>query len=247
MESITYILRISYDGTNYFGWQKQPNVLTVQTVLEEALNKLFGTSIKTAGASRTDCGVHAEEQVVSFAAQRRYEPDDLPHRLNKMLPDDISVIRADVTDKKFSARFDSKAKIYRYEILLTKNPLRMRYGWWCRKLSENSLPILNDAASLIIGTHDFSAFSILQDLPEEPLCNIIRAEWKLVDSNASHFFIEGNRFLHKMVRSLVGAMIDIATGHISIDDFKTMLDEGRRVREFRNAPANGLTLVKVRY
>ena len=126
----TYILHISYDGTNYFGWQKQPDVSTIQETLENALRKIFDDkSLKTTGSSRTDRGVHAEMQVVSFSAPQKYEADELTDRLNKMLPDDIAIVGARCADKKFNARFDAKGKIYRYKIISSKKALLSRYAW----------------------------------------------------------------------------------------------------------------------
>ena len=248
---VTYILKLCYDGTNYYGWQKQPDVPTVQGVLEENLRKLFSfRSLRTVGASRTDRGVHAEGQVASFAAPMKYEADDLAKRLNKMLPDDIAVVESRVSSGRFNARFDAKAKLYRYTILLQKNPLLMRYGWWLKSLKSSSisslLEALNEMARNITGSHDFSAFSVVRDLPENPLCDIYDARWEVVDSTL-RFEIRGNRFLHKMVRSLVGGMVDALLGKLDADEFTLMINTGKRTAEYITAPSRGLTLVEVEY
>ncbi len=247
----TYILHISYDGTDYFGWQKQPDVPTIQETIENALLKLFsGSTIKTTGSSRTDRGVHAEMQVVSFSAQRKYEADELANRLNKMLPHNIAIIAARCVDKKFSARFDSKGKIYRYKIVSSKEPLLSRYAWWleCSEIfSAKNIALLDRLAKSIIGEHNFSAFSIKKDIPDNPLCNIFNSYWEKENEKTLLFFIEGNRFFHKMVRSLVGAMLDVARGHLDEKLFYEMLETGERLEQYRVAPPQGLMLMKVLY
>ena len=250
-ENCTYILHISYDGTNYYGWQKQPDVPTIQGTLEKLLEKIFGgKAIKTIGASRTDRGVHSEMQVVSFIAPPKYEPKEIFKKLNKMLPDDIAVEGVRCTKEKFSARFDAREKLYRYKIIFQKNSFDIRYAWWLNfehTCDEIFWKKLNLCASKIIGKHDFSAFSIKQDIPDNPICDIFSARWEKIFKMGFHFFIEGDRFLHKMVRSLVGAMIDVARGNIDENDFFKMLETGERTVEFRTAPPQGLTLVKVFY
>ena len=243
MNELTHILRISYDGTEYFGWQKQPNVPTVQGVIEHSLRKLFGKEIKTVGASRTDRGVHAIDQVVSFVAPKRYEPKDLMRRLNKMLPADIAVWDSIVTEKTFNARFDCEGKIYRYRIFKRKKALEARFGWWYE--GELDINLLGGLAELILGEHDFRVFSIQKDLPENPRCTIFEAYWREFEDKLQ-FFIFGDRFLHKMVRSLVGAMVAVCGKQISDTDFRKMLYEGVRVSEFRNAPPHGLCLLEVK-
>jgi len=242
----TYVLSISYDGTNYFGWQKQPDVPTVQGELEKCLRKLFSTGVKTVGASRTDRGVHALGQIVSFEApSEKYPPQDLARRLNRMLPPDIAVNGAALVEGKFNARFDSKGKIYKYRVITRKDPFRMNYAFlWEILPDENLVARLNETARMFLGEHDFSAFSIVKDLPESPLCTITRSEWRL-EGDELVYLIEGNRFLHKMVRASVGAMIEVISGRLEISGIKEMLSTGRRVKEFRFAPPQGLFLVKV--
>ena len=242
----TYVLSISYDGTNYFGWQKQPNVPTIQGELEKCLRKLFSADIKTVGASRTDRGVHALGQIVSFEApSEKYPPQDIARRLNKMLPPDIAVNGAALVEGKFNARFDSKGKIYKYRVITRKDPFRMNYAFlWETLADENLVARLNEIAGIFLGEHDFSAFSIVKDLPENPVCTINRSEWRL-EGDELVYLIEGNRFLHKMVRASVGAMIEMISRRLEISEANEMLATGRRVKEFRFAPPQGLFLVRV--
>jgi len=242
----TYVLSISYDGTNYFGWQKQPDVPTVQGELEECLRKLFSADIKTVGASRTDRGVHALGQVVSFEApSEKYPPQDLTRRLNRMLPPDIAVNGAALVEGKFNARFDSVGKLYQYRIITRKDPFRMRYAYFLDiSPTDRVLSQLNSAAKLFLGEHNFSAFSVLKDLPENPVCMITRSEWRMMESGVV-YFVQGNRFLHKMVRALAGAIVEVVSGRLRFDQLKEMLVSGRRIKEFRYLPPQGLFLTRV--
>ena len=247
-DEVTYILLISYDGTDYYGWQKQPDKPTIQGVLEQNLFKIFNNpDIKTVGASRTDRGVHAIGQAVSFCAQPRYDPENLKWRLNKMLPHDISMINARIIHGKFNARFDALKKDYLYRISFIKKPLTMRYTWWINCLSENVFARLKQTEEYLLGSHDFSAFSIKKELPDKPVCNIFNAHWELQDSNELHFHICADRFLYKMVRSLVGAMLNFARGKFTQKELLTMLNTGNRILEYPTAPPQGLTLMKVYY
>lgn len=241
----TYVLSISYDGTNYFGWQKQPDVPTVQGELEKCLHKLFSADIKTVGASRTDRGVHALGQIVSFEApSEKYPPQDLARRLNRMLPPDIAVNSAALVAGKFNARFDSVGKLYQYRIITRKDPFRMRYAYFLDiSPTDRVLSQLNSAAKLFLGEHNFSAFSVLKDLPENPVCTITRSEWRVMDDGMV-YFVQGNRFLHKMVRAMVGIMIENLKGKVCPADIQTMLLKGHKTREFRYAPPAGLFLVQ---
>ena len=249
MDEITYILKISYDGTNYYGWQKQPDVPTVQAELENVLTKLWNKPIRTVGASRTDRGVHAQDQCVSFVAEKKFTEDELTRKLNLMLPQDIAVLSIKLSEEKFDARFDSIGKLYTYKIYFDKDPFKLRYSLWlARPMDMDDVEILGEVSQLLEGEHNFSAFSIKKDLPENPICNIKYAFWEFeLDRNSITFYINGNRFLHKMVRSLVGAMLDVARGKFSAEIFAKMLDTGERIVEFKTAPPQGLTLEKVYY
>jgi tRNA pseudouridine38-40 synthase len=242
----TFKLTISYDGTRYYGWQKQLAVPTIQRKLERALEKLFGQKIKTAGASRTDRGVHACGQVVSFDATDRFEPQALQSKLNAILPDDIAVVSAETVDPLFNARFDSRGKTYLYRILLSKNPMKSRFGWYPYKNLADKLIILNEIAALFIGVHNFSAFSIKKELPDDPTCDIRRAFWK-IDDDELVLTIAGDRFLQRMIRLIVGASYDCAFNRFEPAIITQMLDSGSRRLEYKCAPAHGLTLKEVYY
>ena len=159
-----------------------------------------------------------------------------------MLPDDIAITQAKITEKPFNARYDNIGKIYKYTILEQKIPLKARYAWMIR--TPLDIGILQRLAQKIIGEHDFSAFSIVKDLPDNPKCMIFDAKWT-ENEFEKIFKIFGNRFLHKMVRSLVGGMVAVLKNQFSTETFVKMIIEGERIVEFGTAPPQGLCLSKV--
>ncbi len=243
---ITQVLKISYDGTNYFGWQKQPQVITIQSAIEAALAKLYGCEIKTTGASRTDAGVHALDQKVSYVFEKRYEPWIVKKALNAFLPKDIAVDEVLYIDAKFSARFDCCGKRYSYKILGQRNAFERNFSWQMTNLTRFDQDILVELANYIRGEHDFGAFGIKSSLPESTICVIFDSQWQFY-KNALMFSIEGNRFLHKMIRNLVGAQLACASQKFTLHCFMHMLQTGVRNVEFPTAPPNGLVLEQTFY
>ena len=235
---------ISYDGSEYHGWQVQPGVRTVQGELNYVLKKLFDMPVRTVGASRTDAGVHALMQVANVELPDRFEVEDLRRRMNLMLPDDVAVGRIEKVADDFSARYSAIGKRYEYRIIFSKDPHRRNGALLLHRLPD--IDILNRTAGYLIGEHDFTAFAKLQSIPENPACKIAEARWvQLVDG--LNFVIEGNRFLHQMVRSLVGAMLDCARGRFSPEQFKDMVESGKRIYDYKVVGAKGLWLVEVIY
>ena len=237
-------LTIAYDGTNYHGWQIQPDVRTVQGELNRRLRELFAMEIQTVGASRTDAGVHSIGQVMSVELPERFSCDDLERRLNLMLPNDISIRNIEIVPDGFSARYSAAGKRYEYRIIFEKDPHLRHAALWLH--NKPNLKVLNDLAKYVLGEHDFSAFARLQSLPESPICKISRTEW-VESERGTDFVIEGNRFLHTMVRSLVGAMLDCERGRFSPGQFAEMIETGERKYDYKVADAKGLWLVDVFY
>ncbi|MBN1755719.1 tRNA pseudouridine(38-40) synthase TruA [bacterium] len=237
-------LTIEYDGAAYQGWQKQPHHRTVQGIIEEKLSLLMGTQLRLTGASRTDAGVHAQGQVANFLTERRTSPINLMQRLNAFLPEDIAIRNAEYVKEDFNARFSALSKLYRYSINLTKFPLLRDYSWYLKwKIDYDLLPLL---AQKMTGSHDMGGFAKNIREKENRNCSIYRSIW-ILEQDSVVYEIEGDRFLHGLVRGLVGAMIEVARGKISPEQFEETLYTGERKVHFGFAPPQGLTLVKVNY
>lgn len=244
------LLTISYDGTNYCGWQKQDNAITVQEKLEGALNGVFGdreASIKVAGAARTDTGVHAFDQKASFFVEDVKIPlENLPLVINAKLPSDITVTDARFIDPSFHPRFNAKEKIYRYQILNQKyaNPILRNYTWHIHyELDYNKM---KKAAELMAGTYDFSAFcasgasvkTFVRTLSEV----IVEKEGSLIS-----IFARGNGFLYNMVRIITGTVMYAGCGKLKPENIPEIIMSKDRTRAGITAPPQGLTLFKIFY
>ncbi len=237
-------LTIEYDGTDFAGWQFQPGQRTVQGLLEAKLSSMLEEKISILGSGRTDAGVHAVGQVANFKTSR-----DIPLRafedgLNSLLPHDAAVIKAEEAAEKFHARFDAKSRRYRYQIIFRRSPLKERFAW--RMLYKADPAILQYLAAQISGQHDFTSFSSTQAEVNNFICLIEKAGWTFTDDMWT-FEIKANRFLHNMVRILVGTMIDMARGQMDHNDFEKILTVKDRTLAGKTAPACGLCLMEVLY
>jgi len=237
-------LNIEYDGTDFAGWQFQPEQRTVQGLLEEKLFLMLEEKISILGSGRTDAGVHAAGQVANFKTER-----DLPLRafedgLNSLLPHDVAVVRAEDVAENFHARFDAKARRYRYQIIFRRSPLRERFAW--RMLYKADPAILKGLADQLIGEHDFTSFSSTQAEVNNFICRVEKAEWTFGEDMWT-FEIKANRFLHNMVRILVGTMIDMARGQMDPTDLEKILEAKDRTMAGKTAPPCGLCLMEVNY
>ena len=239
-----YKLVIEYDGTDFRGWQIQPNARTVQGVMEKAIEQLVGHHrFRFVGASRTDSGVHAEGQVASLRVDTlRMEPEQFHHALNQILPPDVFVKEFVEADPKFHARFQAIGKLYRYRVLVgRRSPIRRRFVW--EYPYRPDVELLRSTASLLVGPHDFRA--ILVGEQKDATCTIHRSEWIQKDDELI-YFIEGNRFLYLMVRILVATMLHMAVGKMPADTMHLILKAHQRPK-ILVAPPQGLTLVRVFY
>ena len=244
-------LRISYDGTNYHGWQVQPDGRT--TVQGELLHRLRlmlrNPELRIFGSSRTDSGVHALDQQVSFEADLPDDilPESLGHRLNRWLPDDIVVKSCRVCDSPFNARYDNCGKAYVYCISpgIKINPLWCRYVW--RAPHELNLDAMRQAAAYLQGSHDFSSFTANPGIEiEDKVRNLQRLE--VIEKNGLVYVVAvGESFLYKMVRGLVGYLVHVGFGYASPEDALTVLEAKDRTKAADSAPARGLFLARVFY
>ncbi len=231
-------LILEFDGTDFEGWQIQPGRRTVQGVLMDALGKLTEGDFKLTGASRTDSGVHALNFVASLHldnATLKPPVNRLKEALNSILPDDIYVKGVEEMPEDFHARYSARSKVYLYRIVPYPSPIRRRYTY--HYPVRESIESLNEKARIFLGEHDFTHISARSD--REGICRIFQSRWER-DGDELHYIVEGNRFLYKMVRSMVGLML-----RYSADEIREIL-EGAPFNPFM-APGRGLTLVEVRY
>ncbi len=242
-------LTLAYVGTRFAGWQRQANAVAVQQVLEEALSELTGERVTVVGAGRTDAGVHAEGQVVSFSLARDFALSGLVFGTNQRLPADVRVLAAQVAPPGFDAQRAAVAKIYRYRLerSLLIEPARMPFV--VSAPSRLDLAALCASARALVGEHDFAAFGLAGARTVTTRRRIFAAAWEEVGSELV-FRVTGAGFLRGMVRALVGTMLEVATGRRSLARFAALLDGAThpdRSMAGPTAPAHGLCLERVDY
>jgi tRNA pseudouridine38-40 synthase len=241
-----YFIFISYKGTYYHGWQIQPNSVTVQKVLDNALSVVLSEKIFTVGAGRTDTGVHA----VFFCAHFDSLSSDLSStrnlifRLNRYLPEDISVnsIRKVLPDA--NARYSAISRTYNYNISRVKDPFSDNSSWYLH--GEIDIAVMNKACKLLLNHSDFTSFSKLHSNTKTNICKIYSVDWEEADNHLV-FTIKADRFLRDMVRAIVGTMIDIGFGKLNLKEFEEIIIAKDRCRAGKSAPAKGLYLADIEY
>jgi len=237
-------LNIEYDGTDFAGWQVQPGQRTVQGLLEEKLSSMLEEKISVLGSGRTDAGVHAAGQVANFKTSRDIPLKAFDEGLNSRLPRDVAILQAEEAAEDFHSRFDAQSRRYRYQMIFRRSPLRERCAW--RMTYRADPAVLQDLAGQILGQHDFTAFASAQAEVNNFICRVEKAEWSFADDRWT-FEIRANRFLHNMVRILVGTMIDMARGQMDHKDLPNILAAKDRTLAGKTAPACGLCLMEVYY
>jgi len=241
-------LTLQYDGSGFFGWQVQPGARTIQGVLEEAVSRLANRPTTVVGAGRTDRGVHATGQVASVLVPGKWTPDSLRRALNAILPPDIRVSAAEEVTLDFHARFDATARSYVYRVGTTESALSPFRRRWCWPLArELDRPVLDAAAGQIVGDHSFRAFAKAGQEERGDRCTVMRAEWRDWGRIGVEFHITANRFLHHMVRYLVGTMVEMALGRRPLADMARMLAGEPGLETSPPAPPEGLFLTHVAY
>ncbi len=242
----TLKLVVAYDGSAYHGFQKQKNNVAVQNILEEVLSKLCGETVLIAGSGRTDAGVHAYGQTISFTTNGSIPCANIIRASKKMLPPDIVIISAEEVAEDFHARYSAKWKRYMYRIVENEydSPFEVKYAWQMRERLD--IDAMNEAAAYLLGTHDFSAFRSSGSIEGNPIKTMYEAKWERRDGQLL-FAIGGDGFLYHMVRNIVWSLVQVGLGKRSVQDFAAELEAKRC--EFLNepAPAQGLYLQEVFY
>jgi len=240
-----YFIELSYHGKNFHGWQRQPDVISVQEVLENALSRLLGNKISIVGAGRTDTGVHAKQIFAHFDFHTKIDTTNLKNRLNAFLPDTISIRTITKVTKEAHARFNAINRSYEYQIWEGKNPFLIDASWQI-KTKKLDIEKMNDAASLLLNYTNFKCFSKSKTDVFTYDCDITHAEW-IKEGKLLTFHITANRFLRNMVRAIVGTLYEVGIGKISIPDFIVIIESKDRTKAGISVPAQGLFLTKVAY
>jgi tRNA pseudouridine38-40 synthase len=240
----TYRMTIEYDGTNFVGWQFQKNGRSVQEVVEKALREIRQDFIRIAGGGRTDAGVHATGQVASFQYADSLDVRRLEKGMNAVLPRDVVVSGLQKTDDTFHARFSAKGRRYEYRIAEAPAAVERFYCWAVYQTLD--LERMENAARMIVGEHDFRAFCKKSADAEHYRCIVDSARWSKREGGFL-FSIQANRFMHGMVRALVGTMVDIGRGHTPAEKFESILNSQDRAEAGMSAPAKGLCLKEIIY
>ena len=238
-----WFIEIAYNGTNYHGWQIQPNAITVQQTLNECLTTILREEISVMGCGRTDTGVHATQFYAHFDTGLQLNKM-LIQKFNSLLPKDISVIDLFNVKDDAHTRFEATSRTYEYHINLAKNPFKEGLSYYLRK--ELDLGLMQEACIVLKEFEDFTSFSKVKTANHTNICHISFAKWEQNGTDLV-FTISANRFLRNMVRSIVGTMLDLGTGKISLLEFRAIIEAKDRREAGSSAPAQGLFLTKIEY
>lgn len=241
-----YFIFLSFKGTLYHGWQRQPKSITVQKILEEALSLILNEKITLTGAGRTDAGVHALVFCAHFDSQKEdlHSNNRLIQRLNRYLPADIAIKQIRKVVPEANARFSAISRTYQYFISFVKDPFKMETSWFINH--RLNIEIMNKASEILIQSNDFASFCKLHSDNKTTICKIYHASWTEKD-DILIFTIRADRFLRNMVRAIVGTMIYAGKGKLSLDDFTRIIQTRDRSESGMSAPARGLFLTEIEY
>ena len=239
-----YKLIVQYDGTNYSGWQIQKNSKSIQQEITEAIEVLLKGKVNLIGSGRTDSGVHAIGQVANFRTESEIDIYRFKHSLNSILPADILISALDEVDAAFHARFDAKKRTYLYLLTQTRSPFYKNYSYFYpRKIDLQKLNLL---CNLFLGEKDFTSFSKKNSEIENKNCNIYKAYWRQ-KGEVILFSIQASRYLHGMVRTIVGTLLNAQDQHDPKTFIQEIFNSQNREEAFESVPAKGLFLYKVEY
>ncbi len=243
MPALRYKLTISYDGTEYSGWQIQPNATTVQEVVEQSLSKVLNRQIRVVGCGRTDAGVHASCYVLHFDYPGEIE-SKLLFKMNQVLPPSVAVLDLELVEFDFHARFDASSRTYHYLVHFQKDPFKYMKSTFLFQAVD--MAQMNECAALLLDYDDFASFCKAGADNKTTLCNIYEADWTQIGDQMK-FVIKADRFLRNMVRAIVGTMLDVGSGKITVAEFKAIIEAKDRSKSGKSAAACGLYLAGVEY
>ncbi len=242
---VRYFIHFAYDGTNYHGWQIQPDANSVQEELQKALSVLLRHDVEIVGAGRTDAGVHARQMVAHFEWNGQLDCQQTAYRLGRMLPRDIAIYRMEPVADDMHARFSAVRRTYHYYLHTERDPFCRQYS--CELHYDLDFERMNEAGRILCTYEDFGAFCKSHSDVKTTLCRVSEAHWIQVDSTHWYFRISANRFLRNMVRAVVGTMIDVGRGRITLDDFRKIVEGKQRTQAGESMPAHALFLEEIEY
>ena len=243
-----YFLRFAYDGTAFHGSQRQPNGVTVQETMEQAVALIFREEVQLTFAGRTDAGVHAREMYAHFDIgdeAMKKERERLVFRLNGILPDSIAIFDIYPVKENAHARFDAVRRTYEYHIIDHKDPFLCKQATRVRPGLD--FAAMNESAKLLIGKQDFASFCRTNTDVKTTICDLKQAEWKELDNGHAVFTISADRFLRNMVRAVVGTLFEIGRGKMTKEQFAEVITQHNRCAAGDSAPAEGLFLTHIEY
>lgn len=240
-----YFVQLSYDGTAYHGWQIQPNGVSVQEVLQKALSTILQQEVEVVGAGRTDSGVHARMMVAHFDSGVELDCAQLVYKLNKLLPPDVAVQRVYPVSDDMHARYSATSRTYHYYIHTRKSPFRRHYSW--QVTFPLDFQLMNKAAQRLFDYRDYSSFCKTKSDAHTHFCYITEARWEEVEPDQWRFTITANRFLRNMVRAIVGTLVEVGRGRMTVEEFCLAIELHDRCAAGDSAPGHALFLVDVNY
>ncbi len=239
-----YFIKLAYNGTQYHGWQLQPNASSVQETMNKAFSVLLNTKISLMGAGRTDTGVHAKEMFAHFDFETPIDVLSLVHKLNSYLPKDIVIYTIIPVHDEAHTRFDATKRTYEYHINTLKDAFSQEQSWYFHQKLD--IDLMNEAARILYNHTDFQCFSKVNTDVNTFDCTIFEAYWNRENYNLI-FTISANRFLRNMVRAIVGTLINIGLHKITLADFSAIIESKNRDKAGFSVPAHGLYLTKIEY
>ncbi len=240
-----YFIWFGYDGTHYHGWQIQPNGVTVQSELQRCLSLLMREEVSVTGAGRTDAGVHARQMAAHFDTNQRLDTALMVKKLNGLLHEDISVYCIEPVADDLHARFSATSRTYHYYVHTQKSPFLNAYSLELHY--QLDFDLMNEAGRILLEYEDFGAFCKAGSDVKTTLCKVTQAQWVQTSSTTWYFEITANRFLRNMVRAVVGTLVEVGRGRMSLEEFRQVIEGKKRTQAGESMPAKALFLEKVMY